>query len=115
MCTYFWPYSIFGTHTVYFELCIHSVLYAGAWIITGGTHAGVMKHVGQALRDYTLSSNPMQGQIVAIGVATWGIIHNRDVMVHSEVPYNKFTHFAFLHSCGHIQSLFLNLFLSSSF
>ncbi|XP_062287944.1 transient receptor potential cation channel subfamily M member 2 isoform X1 [Scomber scombrus] len=56
----------------------------GAWIITGGSHAGVMKHVGQALRDYTLSSNSMQGQIVAIGVATWGIIHNRDVLVHSE-------------------------------
>lgn len=55
----------------------------GAWIITGGTHTGVMKHVGQAVRDYALSSS-MQGQIVAIGVATWGIIHNRDALVHPE-------------------------------
>nr|XP_046260808.1 transient receptor potential cation channel subfamily M member 2 [Scatophagus argus] len=55
----------------------------GAWIITGGTHAGVMKHVGQAVRDYTLSSS-VQGQIVAIGVATWGIIHNRESLVDSE-------------------------------
>ncbi|KAM3607705.1 uncharacterized protein V6R79_012295 [Siganus canaliculatus] len=55
----------------------------GAWIVTGGTHAGVMKHVGQAVRDYALSST-MRGQIVAIGVATWGIIHNRDALVHSE-------------------------------
>uniref|UniRef100_A0A8C4FF86 Transient receptor potential cation channel, subfamily M, member 2 n=1 Tax=Dicentrarchus labrax TaxID=13489 RepID=A0A8C4FF86_DICLA len=55
----------------------------GAWILTGGTHAGVMKHVGQAVRDYALSSS-MQGQIVAIGVATWGVIHNRDALVNSE-------------------------------
>lgn len=59
-------------------------MYAGAWIITGGTHAGVMKHVGQAVRDYALSSS-MHGKIVAIGMATWGVIHNRDVLVHSEV------------------------------
>ncbi|XP_034549855.1 transient receptor potential cation channel subfamily M member 2 isoform X2 [Notolabrus celidotus] len=55
----------------------------GAWIITGGTHAGVMKHVGQAVRDYALSGS-INSQIVAIGVATWGIIHNRDTLVHPE-------------------------------
>lgn len=56
----------------------------GAWIITGGTHTGVMKHVGEAVKDYALSS-PLQSQIVAIGVATWGIIHNRDALVRAEV------------------------------
>ncbi|XP_070831670.1 transient receptor potential cation channel subfamily M member 2 isoform X2 [Chaetodon trifascialis] len=55
----------------------------GAWIITGGTHTGVMKHVGQAVRDYALSKST-EGEIVAIGVATWGIIHNRDALIHSE-------------------------------
>ncbi|XP_074551386.1 transient receptor potential cation channel subfamily M member 2 [Halichoeres trimaculatus] len=55
----------------------------GAWIITGGTHAGVMKHVGQAVRDYALSGSS-HSQIVAIGMATWGIIHNRDALVHPE-------------------------------
>ncbi|XP_037644765.1 transient receptor potential cation channel subfamily M member 2 [Sebastes umbrosus] len=55
----------------------------GAWIITGGTHTGVMKHVGQAVRDYALSSS-MQGHIVAIGVATWGIIHNKDALANPE-------------------------------
>nr|XP_057938678.1 transient receptor potential cation channel subfamily M member 2 isoform X1 [Doryrhamphus excisus] len=55
----------------------------GAWIITGGTNTGVMKHVGQAVRDYSLSSS-MQGQIVTIGLATWGVINNRDVLVHSQ-------------------------------
>ena len=60
------------------------MLYTGAWIISGGMHTGVMKHVGQAVRDHALSS-ATQGQIVAIGVATWGIIHNREALVHSEV------------------------------
>ncbi|XP_072253281.1 transient receptor potential cation channel subfamily M member 2 [Leuresthes tenuis] len=55
----------------------------GAWIITGGTHTGVMKHVGQAVRDYALSSS-MQGNIVAIGIAPWGVVHNRDKLVHPE-------------------------------
>lgn len=68
--------------------CLMKVLFCdtGAWIITGGTHTGVMKHVGQAVRDYALSSS-MQGNIVAIGVATWGVIHNRDSLVHPEVEY----------------------------
>ncbi|XP_076858615.1 transient receptor potential cation channel subfamily M member 2 isoform X2 [Brachyhypopomus gauderio] len=56
----------------------------GAWILTGGTHTGVMKHVGMAVRDYTLSSRSMKAQIVAIGMATWGVIHNRQDLVHSE-------------------------------
>ncbi|XP_026150464.1 transient receptor potential cation channel subfamily M member 2 [Mastacembelus armatus] len=56
----------------------------GAWIITGGTHVGVMKHVGQAVRDNVLSCSSTQGRVVAIGVATWGIIHNRDSLVYSE-------------------------------
>uniref|UniRef100_A0A8C1M7Y9 Transient receptor potential cation channel, subfamily M, member 2 n=1 Tax=Cyprinus carpio TaxID=7962 RepID=A0A8C1M7Y9_CYPCA len=56
----------------------------GAWILTGGTHAGVMKHVGMAVRDYTLSSGLMEGQIVVIGVAPWGVIHNRHTLIHPE-------------------------------
>ncbi|KAL1267375.1 hypothetical protein QQF64_032738 [Cirrhinus molitorella] len=56
----------------------------GAWILTGGTHAGVMKHVGMAVRDYTLSSGLTEGQIVVIGVAPWGAIHNRQPLIHSE-------------------------------
>ncbi|KAJ0070569.1 hypothetical protein NL108_016259, partial [Boleophthalmus pectinirostris] len=56
----------------------------GAWILTGGTNTGVMKHVGQAVRDHALSSSVSGGHIVAIGVATWGILHNRDVLVNSK-------------------------------
>ncbi|XP_066542051.1 transient receptor potential cation channel subfamily M member 2-like isoform X2 [Hoplias malabaricus] len=56
----------------------------GAWILTGGTHTGVMKHVGRAVRDYTLSSSSVEEQIVAIGVATWGVIHNRQDLINPE-------------------------------
>ncbi|XP_056145143.1 transient receptor potential cation channel subfamily M member 2 [Lampris incognitus] len=56
----------------------------GAWIITGGTHTGVMKHVGQAVRDYALSSSSIAEQIVTIGVATWGTLHNREELVDPE-------------------------------
>ncbi|XP_039539523.1 transient receptor potential cation channel subfamily M member 2 isoform X2 [Pimephales promelas] len=56
----------------------------GAWILTGGTNAGVMKHVGMAVRDYTLSSGLMEGQMIVIGVAPWGVIHNRDTLIHPE-------------------------------
>ncbi|XP_008402157.1 transient receptor potential cation channel subfamily M member 2-like isoform X2 [Poecilia reticulata] len=52
----------------------------GAWIITGGTNAGVMMHVGQAVRDCALN-NTTKRKIVAIGVAPWGVIHNKDKLV----------------------------------
>ncbi|KAM9804938.1 transient receptor potential cation channel subfamily M member 2-like [Neosynchiropus ocellatus] len=52
----------------------------GAWIISRGTHAGVMKHVGQAVKDYTLGND----EVVTIGVATWGIVRNREALVHSQ-------------------------------
>ncbi|XP_048857884.1 transient receptor potential cation channel subfamily M member 2 isoform X2 [Brienomyrus brachyistius] len=56
----------------------------GAWIVTGGTHTGVMKHVGMAMRDYALSSSAFDAQVVAIGVVTWGVVHNREPLVHPE-------------------------------
>ncbi|KAM6225119.1 transient receptor potential cation channel subfamily M member 2 isoform 2-T2 [Rhynchocyon petersi] len=54
----------------------------GAWIITGGSHAGVMKQVGEAVRDFSLSSSHKEGDIITIGVATWGTIHNRESLIH---------------------------------
>ncbi|KAG8453087.1 hypothetical protein GDO86_004775 [Hymenochirus boettgeri] len=51
----------------------------GAWIITGGTHAGVMKHVGEAIRDFSGGEN--ESEIVLIGIATWGIVHNRKSLI----------------------------------
>ncbi|XP_077786135.1 transient receptor potential cation channel subfamily M member 2 isoform X6 [Podarcis muralis] len=52
----------------------------GAWIITGGSHAGVMKQVGEAVRDFSMSSN-YKGEIITIGIATWGTVHNRSSLI----------------------------------
>ncbi|KAM5275432.1 transient receptor potential cation channel subfamily M member 2 isoform 10-T14 [Hipposideros larvatus] len=54
----------------------------GAWIITGGSHTGVMKQVGEAVRDFSLSSSYNKAEVVTIGIATWGTVHNRDGLVH---------------------------------
>ena len=37
----------------------------GAWVVTGGTNTGVMRHVGEALQGITPA---------CIGISTWGII-----------------------------------------
>ncbi|XP_064135610.1 transient receptor potential cation channel subfamily M member 2 isoform X2 [Loxodonta africana] len=54
----------------------------GAWIITGGSHTGVMKQVGEAVRNFSLSSSYKEGDVITIGVATWGTVHNRESLVH---------------------------------
>ncbi|XP_066544628.1 transient receptor potential cation channel subfamily M member 2 [Amia ocellicauda] len=56
----------------------------GAWILTGGTNTGVMKHVGTAVQDYTTSTISKDGKIVTIGIATWGTVHNRQYLVDPE-------------------------------
>ncbi|XP_036094011.1 transient receptor potential cation channel subfamily M member 2 isoform X3 [Rousettus aegyptiacus] len=56
----------------------------GAWIVTGGSHTGVMKQVGKAVRDSSLSSGHDDGDVVTIGIATWGVVHNREGLVHPE-------------------------------
>ena len=55
---------------------------ARAWVITGGSNSGCMKVVGEAF-----ASAP---DVVLIGVAPWGCVHHRDMMVGSRggvVPY----------------------------
>ncbi|MBN3295181.1 TRPM2 protein, partial [Amia calva] len=56
----------------------------GAWILTGGTNTGVMKHVGTAVQDYTTSTVSKDDKIVTIGIATWGTVHNRQYLVDPE-------------------------------
>ncbi|XP_038646188.1 transient receptor potential cation channel subfamily M member 2 [Scyliorhinus canicula] len=59
----------------------------GAWIITGGSFTGVMKHVGEAVRHCKMTSRSKERQIVAIGIASWGIVHNRESLVGGEGKY----------------------------
>jgi len=56
----------------------------GAWIVTGGTHTGVMKQVGEAVRKHTLVHGNKK-PIVAIGIAHWGYISNRKKLVNRQV------------------------------
>ncbi|KYO36053.1 transient receptor potential cation channel subfamily M member 2 isoform X1 [Alligator mississippiensis] len=53
----------------------------GAWIITGGSHAGVMKLVGEAVRDFSMNSSYKEGEIITIGIATWGTVYNRESLI----------------------------------
>jgi len=57
----------------------------GAWIVTGGTNAGVMKHVGEAIRDSAIARGASKTPLVAIGIATWGCINNREILVNKNV------------------------------
>nr|KAI8744050.1 transient receptor potential cation channel subfamily M member 2-like [Biomphalaria glabrata] len=57
----------------------------GAWIVTGGTYAGVMKHVGEAVRDFGLTS---QGRVTTIGIATWGCVQNKELLIRKDEDSN---------------------------
>eukprot|EP00057_Strongylocentrotus_purpuratus_P015555 XP_011670029.1 PREDICTED: transient receptor potential cation channel subfamily M member 2-like [Strongylocentrotus purpuratus] len=58
----------------------------GAWIITGGIHAGVMKYVGDAVRHHNLATG--RSDIVAIGIASWGVIKNREKLIDDNTSEN---------------------------
>nr|XP_005990988.1 PREDICTED: transient receptor potential cation channel subfamily M member 4-like [Latimeria chalumnae] len=53
----------------------------GAWIITRGLRFGIGKYVGEAVRDHSTANTSSRTKIVALGIAPWGIIHNRDCLV----------------------------------
>lgn len=40
-----------------------------------------MKQVGEAVRDFILSCSHKEGDIVTIGIATWGTVYNRESLV----------------------------------
>lgn len=58
------------------------VLSPGAWIFTGGTHYGLMKYIGEVVRDNTISRSSEEN-VVAIGIAAWGMISNRESLIRS--------------------------------
>ena len=54
--------------------------WTGAWIITGGTQAGVMQFVGEAAREYMLQSGKYKQQLVVFGISALGHIANREAI-----------------------------------
>ncbi|XP_044213224.1 transient receptor potential cation channel subfamily M member 1-like isoform X1 [Thunnus albacares] len=65
---------------------IKAAVTTGAWIFTGGVSTGVIRHVGDALKDHSSKS---RGKVCAIGIAPWGIIENKDDLIGRDVtrPY----------------------------
>uniref|UniRef100_A0ABK0LD04 Transient receptor potential cation channel, subfamily M, member 8 n=1 Tax=Rattus norvegicus TaxID=10116 RepID=A0ABK0LD04_RAT len=63
-----------------FSRLIYIAQSKGAWILTGGTHYGLMKYIGEVVRDNTISRNSEEN-IVAIGIAAWGMVSNRDTLI----------------------------------
>ncbi|KAK9542186.1 hypothetical protein VZT92_000069 [Zoarces viviparus] len=65
---------------------IKAAVTTGAWIFTGGVSTGVIRHVGDALKDHSSKS---RGKVWAIGIAPWGIIENKEDLIGRDVtrPY----------------------------
>ena len=79
------PWSMLLPHILPAEvtiLSLHSCV--GAWIITGGMHAGVMKHVGKAVQDY-VTAQGMKANINVIGIAPWGCVNNKETLIDPDV------------------------------
>ncbi|KAJ3593705.1 hypothetical protein NHX12_006039 [Muraenolepis orangiensis] len=53
----------------------------GAWILTNGLRFGITKHLGQAVRDHSLASTSSKVRVVAIGIAPWNMIQNREALL----------------------------------
>ncbi|XP_040183510.1 transient receptor potential cation channel subfamily M member 4 [Rana temporaria] len=53
----------------------------GAWIMTGGMQVGIGKYVGEAVRDHATASSNSRTKVVAMGIAPWGIVNNRQSLV----------------------------------
>uniref|UniRef100_A0A673NHS2 Transient receptor potential cation channel, subfamily M, member 4a n=1 Tax=Sinocyclocheilus rhinocerous TaxID=307959 RepID=A0A673NHS2_9TELE len=50
----------------------------GAWIITSGLREGVGRCVGEAVRDHCATASSLsQAKVIAVGVAPWGLIYQR--------------------------------------
>ncbi|MEE6490846.1 hypothetical protein FKM82_016027, partial [Ascaphus truei] len=65
-----------------FSRLIYIAQSKGAWIFTGGTHYGLMKYIGEVVRDNTISRSSEE-KVVAIGIVAWGMISNRETLIRS--------------------------------
>ncbi|XP_047233899.1 transient receptor potential cation channel subfamily M member 4-like isoform X2 [Girardinichthys multiradiatus] len=58
---------------------------AGAWILTTGLREDVGRCVGEAVRDHsTAASSDSLNTVVAVGIAPWGVVHNKDRLVNPQ-------------------------------
>ncbi|XP_027891969.1 transient receptor potential cation channel subfamily M member 4-like isoform X1 [Xiphophorus couchianus] len=75
---------------------------AGAWIFTTGLREGIGRCVGEAVRDHaTAASSDSLNKVVAVGVAPWGMVHNREQLVNPKgsFPAKYYTENSVRDSC----------------
>lgn len=49
-----------------------------------------MRHVGEAVRDYAIAAGGGAAtNVVAIGIATWGVLDQQDALINPEVYHQK--------------------------
>lgn len=66
--------------------CDLDLWHPGAWILTAGLREGVGRCVGEAVRDHaTAASSVSLNKVVALGIAPWGLVHNRQQLVNPQV------------------------------
>ncbi|KAK1161610.1 transient receptor potential cation channel subfamily M member 5-like isoform X1 [Acipenser oxyrinchus oxyrinchus] len=53
----------------------------GAWIVTSGLRVGITRHVGEAVRDHSLASTSSKVKVIAIGIAPWKMIHDKETLL----------------------------------
>ena len=61
---------------------VKAALSTSAWISSGGSNAGVMKHVGEAVKASQL--NPDQ-KLVVLGIANWCTVTNHELLIRKKV------------------------------
>lgn len=47
--------------------------------------SGVMDFVGSAVRDYMLQTGGMEKRLIALGIASWGLVANNKALISSDV------------------------------
>uniref|UniRef100_A0A8C1WI09 Transient receptor potential cation channel, subfamily M, member 4a n=1 Tax=Cyprinus carpio TaxID=7962 RepID=A0A8C1WI09_CYPCA len=71
----------------------------GAWIMTSGLREGVGRCVGEAVRDHCATASSLsQAKVIAVGVAPWGLIYQRQQLVN---PQGSFPARYYVHNMPH--------------
>uniref|UniRef100_G3VAA5 Transient receptor potential cation channel subfamily M member 4 n=1 Tax=Sarcophilus harrisii TaxID=9305 RepID=G3VAA5_SARHA len=59
---------------------VRAALSTGAWIMTGGLHMGISRHVGVAVQDHNMAGSGST-KVVAMGVAPWGVVRHWETLI----------------------------------
>ena len=77
-----------STKSAFKKGLVKATVSTGAWIITGGTHTGVMRLVGEAFAEEGYKYKLKENKLPIIGIATWGIVELRDDLTVNEFKFN---------------------------